>query len=461
MKNPWFLPAAALIIGASGGFIAGKGTAPEQKTVLQDASGPASADSARANAGNRARSTEDIYRTPGASKRLQALLEFYSGLTPAQLEAEAASLENLPMTERLLSSFLLFSRWGESDPLAAMAHASKMGMAGMLARPTILQSWASTDPEGAAQYYLKNPREFDMMPGMMGGRGMGMSSGASTIASEWARLDPDAAMAWARSLSGNDKNSAMAGVVGQLGATDPAKAWSLASEMEGTAQANTYRDLARIWGSSDYAEAERMVATLPADQQAAARAAALEGFAQTNPTEALAKAATLPAGETRNSATRTGLDYLSRTDAAGAANWIVNNSDEDAKIRNIEVIMPNYVNQDPNGALAFVQNLTPGEERDAGLSSYVFNNRTAEPTARIAVAETIDDPDSRDRAIFMTTMGWMREDPTAANAYIQSSPTFSDEQKQRAAEGQPLFGGGGPGGRGPGGFGGPGGGGRR
>jgi hypothetical protein len=227
----------------------------------------------------------------------------------------------------------------------------------------------------------------------------------------------------------------------------------MAAEMDGRTQERTYRDLARRWGSDDYAAAERMIATLPTEQQAEARAAALEGLAQTDPKQALAKLSAIPAGEARNDATRTTLDYMSRTDAAGAATWLMTNADDEAKRGGIEAIMPNYVTQDPKGALAFAQSVPAGENRDAALSSYVFSNRTAPAPERLAVAETIEDERSRNRTIFMTTAGWMRDDPTAANAYIQSSPAFSDEIKARAAEGQPLFDRGGPGrgGRGPGG----------
>jgi hypothetical protein len=40
-----------------------------------------------------------------------------------------AKLENLPINERIMASILLFGRWAETDPLAAMAYSDKMGMA--------------------------------------------------------------------------------------------------------------------------------------------------------------------------------------------------------------------------------------------------------------------------------------------------------------------------------------------
>ncbi|MCH1922960.1 hypothetical protein L9G15_26470, partial [Shewanella sp. A3A] len=77
----------------------------------------------------------------------------------------AGKLEDLPMSQRIMASMLLFARWGEIDPQGALAHAATLGPGGMFARPTILQSWASTDPANAGKYFSENPGEFAMMGG--------------------------------------------------------------------------------------------------------------------------------------------------------------------------------------------------------------------------------------------------------------------------------------------------------
>ena len=220
MKNPWIFPAAALVLGAVGGFLTGKNTSstaaapPEEGSVTRTRSQSrplaARADAKRSSSSaSRGHSTAEILRTAGQSDRLQALMDFYAGLTPEQLEEEAAKLEDLPMSERIMASLLLFGKWAETDPTAAMAYTEKMGFAGNFVRPTVLQSWASKDPQGAAKYYSDNARQFAMMGMMGGGRGPMGGGGASVIASEWARQDPTAAFAWAGTLTGNEKNSAM------------------------------------------------------------------------------------------------------------------------------------------------------------------------------------------------------------------------------------------------------------
>jgi uncharacterized protein affecting Mg2+/Co2+ transport len=105
--------------------------------------------------------------------------------------------------------------------------------------------------------------------------------------------------------------------------------------------------------------------------------------------------------------------------------------------------MPNWVTQDDKGALAFVSAQQPGPVRDSAASAYVMNNRSAAPAELIKVAESITDENSRNQSVRVSAIRWMQDDPAAANTYIQSSGAFSDEMKTRAAEGKPLWGGGG------------------
>ena len=454
MKNPWIFPAAALVLGTAGGYIAGKTTSPTAATATDEGpaqrthstSRPAASPSADGKRGSRAHSLADIMHSPGQTDRIQALINLYSGMTPAQLEAEAAKLEDLPMAERIMASFLLFGKWAETDPVAAMAYTQKMGMTGNFMRPTVLQAWASKDPEGAAKYYSDNSRQFAMMGMMGGGRGPGGGGGASTIASEWARQDPSAAFAWAGTLSGGEKGSAMSSVIGEVASTDPKKAAGMVASMDAASQGKAYEDIARKWGSQNFTDAEAWVRSLPTDQQSAAMASAISGLSKDNPQLAAEKIAALPAGDDRNSAVTTLAQNWSRQDPAAAAAWLLKQNDPAASSSAMRELMPNWVTQDLTAALSFVNAQQPGEVRDSAVSSYIMGNSKSAPADLVALATTITDDNSRNRTVGMATMRWMQEDPTAAAAYVQSSDAFSADQKTRVSEGKSLWGGGGGGG---------------
>ena len=265
MKNPWILPVAALVVGAAGGYLSGKSSDSGGQASAREEAGQRTRSSNRHEAAFteptkkiRAGSTDQIAKMPGNSNRILALLQFYAGLSPEQLAEEATKLDNLPINERIMASFLLFGRWSEVDPTAAMAFSNTMGMAGGFVRPTILQSWASVDPANAAKYYQENPREFGMM-GMMGGRGPGGGqNGASIIASEWARQDPVAALAWAASLT-TDKGSAMSSVIGEVAKNDPRKAAAMIGQMDEGDRAGTYRSVAAQYGALDFVDAQSWI----------------------------------------------------------------------------------------------------------------------------------------------------------------------------------------------------------
>jgi hypothetical protein len=453
MKNPWIFPAAALVLGTAGGFLAGKNTSstgaaaqdegPTLRTRSQSRPGAGTSSSdAKRNSANRVRSTAEIFHVPGQTDRIQALMNFYAGLTPAQLAEEAAKLEDLPMSERIMASFLLFGKWAETDPTAAMAYTEKMGFTGNFVRPTVLQSWASKDPQGAAKYYSENARQFAMMGMMGGGRGPMGGSGASVIAAEWARQDASAAFTWASSLTGNEKGSAMSSVIGEVASTDPKKAAGMVASMDAASQGRAYEDIARKWGNQNFSDAEAWVRTLPADQQGAAMASAIAGLSKENPQLASEKIAALPAGDDRNEAVSTLAQNWSRQNPEAAAAWLVKQSDADATSRAMREVMPNWVTQDPQAALAFVNAQQPGAVRDSAASSYIMSNSKSAPAELVKVAESISDEGSRNRSVGMATMRWMQEDPEAAKTYVQGSDAFSAEQKERVADGKPLWGGG-------------------
>jgi hypothetical protein len=452
-KNPWIFAVATLTVGAAGGYISGKGSDSGAASVVENQANSRTRSSSRTEGSaaestkkaTRATSAEQIARLPGNSNRIKALMDFYAGLSTDKLAEEAAKLENLPMDERITASILLFGRWAEVDPTAAMAFSNTMGMAGGFVRPTILKSWASVDPASAAKYYAANPREFAMM-GMFGsgggGRGMGGGQGAaSIIAGEWARQDPAAAMAWASSLT-TDKEQTMTAVIGEVAKSDPRTAAELIGKMDAAERAGAYRSVAVQYGALDFSEAQTWIRTLPADQQANALASAINGLSGTDPAAAVKQLATMEAGDPKDRLIPDVVGNLARKDPQAAADLLQQQDSEQAQRDGMRQLMPALVAKDAISALAYAQSFPAGPVQDSAIQSYLWNDHTTPPVDLMKVAESISDDGSRNRAIGMTAMQWMKLDPTAAKDYINSS-ALPDEQKQRIISGQGIWGGGG------------------
>lgn len=441
MKATVLGPVAALLIGGAAGFIAGKNTAPEgdnkdaseearmARRAITGTSSSAGKSSARSG---RVKSAAEAMALPGQNSRLEALMDYYAGLDPSQFEEEAGKLEDLPWSERIMVGYLLFSRWGEEDPTAAMAYTKTMGFAGMFVTGTVMQSWAAKFPQDAAQYFTDNPSEF-RMSGMMGGRGRG--GGASTagvIATEWARQESAGAMTWAQSLDGRDQRDAMRGIFSQAAKDDPSKAAGMLSSVtDPDARKDAQNSVAREWGKKDWNEAQGWIAGLPADEQAGATSQALRGLADSNPSEAASNISAIPEGEDRDNAMESIARQWSREDPAAAAAWVMESGSENAQEESIGRVMSSWVQQDSAAALTFVNEQPEGSVRDNAASSYVMANQSGNVQENLSLAETISDERTRSRAIGMTTVGWMRQDPEAAKNYIETTEALSPESKER------------------------------
>lgn len=389
----------------------------------------------------KARSVEEIYLKPGQSNRIQGLLDFYANLSADQFASEAEKLDALPFNERILASVLLFGKWAEVDPTAAMAFTDTMGFAGAFVRPTVLQGWASSDPVNAAKYYTENPAQFAMM-NMMGGRGargMGAQGAAGIIAGEWAKQDPKGAMDWASGLKSN-RGDAMTAVITQAAKTDPAKAAEMVVGMDAEEQGGAYETIAREWGAKSFAEAAAWANGLPDEQRGTAMSAAIEGLAQSDPMSAAAEISKMTDEDARRDAVPTVARNYARTDVRGSIDWL-NGLDDGAKRDSMREVMPIWAASDSEAALGFINSQTSPDVKDRAAETYIWSNRSTPPAQLAEVAGMITDEGDRSRATGVVAARWMQEDKEGATQFINSSDVIDDNMKERLLSGRPMWGG--------------------
>jgi hypothetical protein len=449
MKTTILIPGAALAIGLGVGFGIGQSGKSEEselaaiesqiRTRGSDRSGLDSSRGARTE--KKPRSLEEIYRQPGQSNRIQSLLDFYSNLGPNDFSNEADKLDALPFNEKILAGVLLFGKWAEVDPTAAMAYTDKMGFGGAFVRPTVLQGWASTDPVNAAKYYTENPAQFAMM-NMMGGRGrggMGAQGPAEIIAGEWAKQDPSAAMTWASGLSSNS-SAAMSNVISEVAKADPMKAASMAAEMTEEARGGAYESIAKQWGQKNFDEAAAWVAGLPESERAGAMSAAIEGLSQSDPSLAAKELGKMTDLEARADVAPLVAKNYAKMDVKGSMDWM-NTLDDDAKRQSMREVMPIWAASDSAAALNFIQSQTSPGVKDRAAETYIWSNRSTPPAQLVEVAGMITDEGDRSRATGVLAARWMQEDKAAATDYINSTDSISADVKERLLSGRSMWGG--------------------
>lgn len=441
MKAVLPIAASCLLVGGGVGYLFGNQNVPEPTAPAASGDKGGSSLSSRSRtpvlggaadpAASRPGSYEEVAALPGQTARLQALIELYSGLSNEEFASEAEKLDKLPFNERILAAYILFGSWAEVSPFDAIEHAnSQMGQAGMFVRPTIIQSWSATDPKGAADYYEANKSQFAMM-GMFGrGRG-GMSSGAGTIAGEWAKQDPEGALAWAKSLEGREQSDAMAKTLAQIATTDPSKAAQLTSGLEGRALQDANTSIAREWASKDWAATEAWVNGLPADQQGDAMGSAIRSLASDDPQLAGSKALQLAEGDARDEAIESVAEAMARENPADAVSWVMKNGNEESQKESMRDVMGSWASTDPEAARSWVVGQPEGEVRDAAASSYVMNDHSGNGKDQIAIAESITDERTRGWSVGVATVRWMGQDKEAATEYIQTTDVISEDAKNR------------------------------
>lgn len=441
MNQPsWIIGVAALVVGGAAGFAigqsgneAGEANAERAAATVSEAKIRRSGergDDAGAASRRRARTAGQAMREPGQVARMQSLMDLYAEMTPAELAAEAERLESLPMGDRLMASMLLFSSWAESDPLGALAHANDMGRGGAFVKPTILRSWASLDPVNAAKYFDDNPDEFREMGW---GRGRG-GSGAGVIAREWAKADPDGAMAWARGLEGDDRVTAVTSVAGEMAVTDPAGAAAAVAKLDPGDRARAYGEVAEQWARQDFEAAEAWISTLTGESKDRAMAEALDVLAGSDPRAAADKVAMIADADQRGDAVRDVATSWARENPPEAAEWLFSQDAGDDR-RAMRGVIGNWVRQDPAGALEFIESRPAGEGRDTAAQTYLWMNRDGDPREAVSLAETIADERGRERTVRMVADRWMDQDEAGARNYIEQTGALGERTKQGLLDG--------------------------
>lgn len=414
MQPRWILPVSTLCAGIAFGFIAGKGTVHHGKTsdeegvpVLARSSKPERLASESTSAG----------RSPvsGGTSRGGGVLKDHSSLSSGQLAREVAKLEHLPSGERAAETLLLFSRWGEVDPLAAMAQAMAYGVAGEAARCEVLKSWSNGDPRAAAEWFARHAGEFSA--GQQGRSVSERGAASSVIARVWARQDPEAALAWAGS-QGREAGRAISTVLGETAVENPALAVRLAERADPSVVRLAQGEIARQWAGRDFPAAERWIRTLPADQQDGAMVKAIASLSIRDPEHAATQLDSMPEGADRERAVEIVMRHLATEDTGAAERWLDAQTSDTARRAGAISLVSAMAAENPAGARALLNSLEPGAARDGAAAAYIRSSPDGGPEELLELARSLTNDADRGQSIAFVVNRWKQEDNEAAERYI-------------------------------------------
>ncbi|MHA3773387.1 hypothetical protein ACXR0O_17780 [Verrucomicrobiota bacterium sgz303538] len=256
---------------------------------------------------------------------------------------------------------------------------------GMREASMLLQKWSQLDPKGAIAY----------AESLKGGDDRGMA--ANVVLRTWARSNPEEAIAYAQangqSTNPQDGNWSLASVVAQLARTDIDRALQVA----GT------QDMSRARG--------RMMDSLLS-----------ELVTQRGEESARATILALPPGSFRDNLTAQLAGRLADSDGAGTAQWVMNTLPAgDARSRALAEVVNQWAGDDPVAAGNFLSRLPSTPETDPARERYAYDVLRRDPEGALAWANTITAGEQRTRAIENLVRAWMRRDRTAAQNWVASA----------------------------------------
>ncbi len=409
--NARWLTFAGLLATATASFFLGRSTAPPANpddgpaiatgtAKLSRERTPPRATAAGREGGSRIRPAAGESHEEAIQRRISDLLESPDAI--ARAESWLAFLDGLDGAE-LESAVDAFRDLGLQD-----SRASEYRM--------ILTAWAKLDPYAALDYAKENT---------------GGPFARNTILETWASSDPEGAIAWAESNhEGDDANPWMIGVIRGLAPDDPARATELMAAMP-------------------YSE-----------RRGEALGAILPRILRDGPEATKSWVASIDDSRLQGGVIRRAAGELAKDDPRGTADWVVNQHPEHAG-GVIDDVIGGWLRESEGEALAYYQSLPSGDIRSSALrgitnsmatqdpraaadfldrhaadatdrtyNQFVWHSFRGDPELAVSYIDPIQDSGARSSTYRRTLEYWMRQDFDAATQWIDSNP-LPDDVAQR------------------------------
>lgn len=373
-------------------------------------------------------SLRDIFASPGPMDRFQAVMAYVKNLPAREIERALSEVRDQMRgggfdPEKLFAMHLLLVRYGNENYTGALKYLKGQDpFSQMMGTGTVLASLATKDPSMAAKVLADQQQEGGGLPrsGQMA---------AQAIAREWAKQDPDAALAWARGLPEGMRAGALEGVLGSMAAENPTGAAKIALEMPaGDDRNRLLGQLAEGWAGRNPAEAMKWAASLPDADRADATKRALSGWSMQDPKGAAAWIDGLPA-EKKDENLNSVASRWAWSQPSEAATWLGTQAEGDGKKDAMRSVMGVWVDSQPEQASLWLKDQSDGPSKDQGIIALAGNQMKSDPEASMIWLSSISDPEVRRNQIKGSAKQWLKKDETAAAAFIQQTPHLTAEDK--------------------------------
>jgi len=361
-----------------------------------------------------------IFANPDPAERLW-LLHDYSLQVSTNHISEALELlrSKTPEwdSESKILTHLLLTRWAKADPEAAFGSLDTANFS--LERGhslSILSALAALDPKRTANWLTSpvNTRAYYPIVGHI-------LSG--TIAKEWARQDPRAALEWAQTLADQQQAGAYSGVLETIAATDPQKAATLALGLKaGNARNDILAKIAQSWARQSPLKALAWTSTLVPEARGHATSRALESWSKNHPE----KAAQYLDENPNPKYLKIIANQWSKRDPEDTANWIASKTESPQRDSALADTLWHWTTQTPKAATAWIEDLPAGNSRDQAIAGLAVAAVEFDPRSALEWSLKITTPSLRNDLSQHTFKAWSVTDPKIAQQWANDHQFFPD-----------------------------------
>ncbi len=307
---------------------------------------------------------------------------------------------------------LLLAKWTQEDPDAALASlSSASGKQAYADAGTILGTLAAMDPAKAASWLSNSDNPVLRQPWMS-------SFLTQSVAEQWARQDPDAALEWASTLDPEQQVGAYSGIINNILESDPQRAAALAMTLDSSDRPKLLGQIAEAWAAQDPAEAVAWADSLTGGDREGSLQEALGSWAASAPAEAARYVDQLPEQE-RSSYVRDVVRNWSEQAPADAAAWLESQPEGEGRAGAMGHLMWNWTTRDPEAAADWLGEQPAGPSYDSGVTGLAKAAAHAydDPSTAVNWASTIENQDLRESMTQHTLGVWRRQNEEAARSW--------------------------------------------
>jgi hypothetical protein len=379
-------------------------------------------------------------------------------LSEEQLPGALEMLANLksPLLKSLLTS-TLFMRWTEMNPESAMRGAESI-QHGFSKRSALLGAflgWAESDSDGAWNYVLTHEggqQRLQMISAFMSTLGvsnpwkaaqyaegienpMTRNYARTSLSREWARSDPDAALAWVESI--NDElllRKTLPVIISSIAETDPERAFNLALRAPDSLSRQRELDrVIRIVAETDPEKAFEFFQGIPEGVNAENLVPSMSLILQSASLEQIhGYVERVGDPKARNQMLQSAMQSKVGLNAPEEAEQLLVRISK-GKVRNesFRMFAGSWSRKDPDAALEWLGQLPAGDERDFAITGFARTVVRSDPESALAWAASIDKEYIRTQTIRDLSQRWMNSDRAAAAPWILASDVLTPEQKHK------------------------------